>query len=70
MALIEAGLGGVGTYRIHKMIAAKVTNGPVVSNGLLEACCDATELLELAEAAFHEVALRIEMLVERVFERA
>jgi len=33
-----------------------------------EAGCDATELLELAEAAFHEMALGMEMFVERIFE--
>lgn len=38
--------------------------------GLLEACCDAPELLELAEAAFDEMALGIEMLVERMLSGA
>ena len=35
-----------------------------------EASFDAVELLELEEAAFHKVALGIEMLVERILERA
>ena len=46
------------------------SDGTVISGGLFEASCDAAELLELGEAALHEMALGIEMLVERVFERA
>lgn len=42
-------------------------DGTVISGGLFEAACDATELLELAEAAFHEMALGIEVLVGRMF---
>ena len=37
---------------------------------LFEACCGAPELLELAEATLNEITLCIEMLVQRVFERA
>ena len=37
--------------------------------GLFEAGCDAAKLLELGEAALHEMTLGIEMLVERIFER-
>ena len=62
-------LGRVDTYRSHKMMAARVTTSSVISGGLFEAGCDATELLELAEAAFHEMTLGIQMLVERIFVR-
>jgi hypothetical protein len=46
--------------------AARSDHGPVISGGLFEAGCDATELLELAEAAFHKIGLGIELLVERI----
>ena len=36
-------------------------------SSLLEAGCDASELLEFGEAAFDEVALGVELLVERMF---
>src|SRR3954451_2513893 len=49
---------------------SKSDNGAVIPGGFFEAGCNAAELLELAEAAFHEMALRIEMLVQRIFERA
>lgn len=42
----------------------------MVSGGFLEARSDAAELLEFAEAAFDEMALGVEMLVERVFAGA
>lgn len=41
-----------------------------MAGGFLEACSDAAELLELAEAAFDEMALGVEMLVERIFPGA
>jgi hypothetical protein len=62
-------LGRVDTYRIQDD-CSEGDDGEVISGGLLEAGCDASELLELLEAAFDEMALGIEMLVERVFERA
>jgi hypothetical protein len=40
------------------------------SFGLFEAGCDTAELFKCCEAAFREVALGIEMLDERAFERA
>ena len=45
-------------------------NGKVVSSGLLEAGGDAAELLELAEAALDQMALRAEVLVEGVLAGA
>ena len=42
-------------------------NRGVISRGLFIARSDASELLELAEAAFDEVSLGIEMFIERVF---
>jgi hypothetical protein len=45
------------------------TTGVQVPCGFFEAGCDAPELLELSEAAFDEMALGIEMLVERISER-
>jgi hypothetical protein len=44
-------------------------DGSVISGGFFEAGGDATELLEFGKAAFHEMALGTEMLVERIFER-
>ena len=44
--------------------------GEIVPCGLLIAGCNAAELLELAEAAFDEVSLGIEVLVERILLRA
>jgi hypothetical protein len=40
------------------------------SGGLFEAGCEAAKLLELGEAAFDQMALGIEVLVEQIFERA
>ena len=45
-------------------------DGMIISSGFFEASGNAAELLELAEAAFHEMSLGIMMLVERIFERA
>jgi hypothetical protein len=42
---------------------------PIISSGLFEAGCDTAELLELREAAFDEMALGIEMLVETACRR-
>jgi hypothetical protein len=44
-------------------------DGEVVGCGLFEPCCDASELLEPAEAAFDEMTLGIEVLVDRVLLR-
>ena len=41
----------------------------VIMCGLFEAGCNTSELLEFWESAFDEIALSIEMLVERIFER-
>jgi hypothetical protein len=43
-------------------------DGEVVARGFLEAGGDASELLELGEAAFDEMALGVEVAVERMFE--
>ncbi len=42
----------------------------VVPGGLLKACGDPPELLEPAEAALHQMALGVEVLVERVLAGA
>jgi hypothetical protein len=42
----------------------------VIAGCLFIACGHAAKLLELTEAAFDEVALCVEMFVERIFERS
>ena len=56
------------TYRIDRMMAAS-DNGEVVVSGLFEAGSDAAEVLKFPETTLHPMALGVEVLVERIFER-
>ena len=60
-------LGGVDSCLSHSMMAARVHRA-LIPGGLFEASGNAAELLELAEAALDEIALGVEMLIERVLE--
>jgi hypothetical protein len=42
----------------------------VVAGGLFVSDCHPTKLFQFAEAAFDEVTVGVEMLVERVFQRS
>src|SRR6185437_4454508 len=42
---------------VHGRRAASVSDGEVISGGFFEAGCNASELLELAEAAFRQMSL-------------
>ena len=58
----------VDTYRIHRN-GCDSDDSAAISGGLFEKVCHTSELLKIAETTFHAMALGIQMLAERIFDR-